>query len=279
MYSAIASVVAFAIGHGVNIKQRKLLASFAAPCAALICGFWRGEKWAASCVNPLRLPLVTYFSAYAIKVLALKTLDYCLVKKWGGQPRGKLTLDCLDRLCLFSSSILETLFTFHVVALCLRHENILWLPRDMDCFNCLLIIPIIFTVDDMVYGPAHYAMHTKYLYGYIHEQHHRQRRPFRGYDDAGNEHPLEQVIGQALLYGTLVVLLRYVQIHVVAVLLQFVAYATFAIVNHLPQDVELSVCGFRYQNKLHEIHHARFKFNYAQNVPLFDIAAGTLKLD
>lgn len=279
MYSWLAGAIGFAGGHYVNIKQNKLLASFAAPCFALACGFWRKQSWVGACLNPLRLPLVFYLAAYAIKVLALKTLDYGLVKKWGGQPRGKLKLDCLDRLCLFSSSILETLFTFHVIDLCLRHENIMWLPCDMNFFNSLLIIPIIFTVDDMLYGPAHYAMHTKYLYGYIHEQHHRQRRPFRGYDDAGNEHPLEQMVGQLLLYATLRILLRYAQIHVVAILLQFVAYATFAIINHLPQDVELSVCGFRYQNKLHEIHHARFKFNYAQNVPLFDIAAGTLKLD
>ena len=125
----------------------------------------------------------------------------------------------------------------------------------------------------------HYILHSKYLYSYIHKQHHKQYLPYRGYNDAGNEHPLEQILGEFLVYVSIRLVSLHMKVHVVSILIQFILYAFFAIATHLPQKLETRILGFLYKNKLHEIHHIKQSVNFSQNCPLWDIFMGTYLAD
>ena len=52
-------------------------------------------------------------------------------------------------------------------------------------------------------------------------------------------------------------------------------YATTAVLNHTPYDVDLGVLGLGYTVRAHEMHHRYLKCNYAQNTMWFDVILGT----
>ena len=56
-------------------------------------------------------------------------------------------------------------------------------------------IPVLFIVYDFFYTLLHGFLHIRAVYPLIHKHHHRQHFPTRGYLDAGNEHPIEHVVG------------------------------------------------------------------------------------
>ena len=54
---------------------------------------------------------------------------------------------------------------------------------------------LIFALDDLIYAPTHRFMHWGPVYWIIHKHHHKQKFPVRGYFDAANETPIEQLLG------------------------------------------------------------------------------------
>jgi len=63
--------------------------------------------------------------------------------------------------------------------------------------------------------------------------------------------------------------------HAAAVLAFFGVYATLAMLNHTPYDVQLGVLGLGYTVRAHEMHHRYLKCNYSQNTMWFDRLLGT----
>jgi len=277
--SAIYGGIAFALSHYLPSTDRKLYSSFVGSFVFICNEYLQEGSFVQSIANPLQFGMKEYFIFYCCKIASLKILDSILIKKWGGSPRGKLTLDTFDWLCLSTSSVLETIFSLNIINLCVKNENILWSLKDVGLLSFVVPIPLIFILDDIMYAQLHYMLHNKHFYPYVHKQHHKQYYPYRGYDDAGNEHPLEQILGQILVYISIVFVSSHIKIHVLSILIQFILYAFFAITNHLPKKLETRMIGFLYQNKLHEIHHAKQSVNFSQNCPVWDIFMGTYLAD
>ena len=112
---------------------------------------------------------------------------------------------------------------------------------DLGAMNTFVSLYLLFVVDDLIYAPAHWLMHRAWLYGYIHKHHHRQNVPIRGYADAGNEHPLEQVVGLSIVWATLQIVSRLCGVHALTMVVHFVAYAALALLNHTNMDVRFKV--------------------------------------
>ena len=81
--------------------------------------------------------------------------------------------------------------------------------------------------------------------------------------------------GLGIVWLTLHLVISLTGFHAVAVLGFFAIYATFAMLNHTPYDVQLGVLGLGYTVRAHEMHHRFLKCNYAQNIMGFDQLLGT----
>jgi len=231
-------------------------------------------------------PLV-WFGGYVAKSTALAFWDQCVhmvVEASGvsklpttGKLKGLPALQRIDYMYLAINSVIEYIFMLGIIAYALTSPNVVRDLSSLGLANTVLAMYIIFAVDDLIYTPAHLLMHTKYLYVYVHKHHHRQNLPTRGYPDAGNEHPVEQVIGMLCVWGALHFAATTVGVHAVTILAYFGIYAALAMLNHTRYDVNLSMPGFHYSVRSHEMHHRFPKCNYAQYFMVWDKILGTYR--
>ena len=84
------------------------------------------------------------------------------------------------------------------------------------------------------------------------------------YTDAGNEHPLEQVLGLSIVWMTMHVVAAVCGLHVITIVTHFVLYAALALMNHTNMDVSFQFLGFDYSVGAHEMHHRHPECNMAQ---------------
>ena len=188
------------------------------------------------------------------------------------KTKGLERLEFKDWYYLGLNQFIEATFVSHLLALMLT------LPRSADevnVFNTVLAWYTCFLVDDFFYYWLHRAMHLQWLYPWIHKHHHRQVLPKRGYLDAANEHPLEQVGGLACVWTGLMAAQALFGLHAVTVLAFFGLFATFQFLNHTPYDVRLGAWALGYSVRAHEMHHRYLKCNYAQNNMWYDMLLGT----
>lgn len=101
--------------------------------------------------------------------------------------------------------------------------------------------------------------------------------PTRGYLDAANEHPFEQVLGLCLVQASfhLGAAVLPFGVHAFGVPAFLSVYAATALLNHTPFDVQFGWAGLGYSVRSHEMHHRFPQCNYAQNTMLFDKLLGT----
>lgn len=146
-----------------------------------------------------------------------------------------------------------------------------WKLADLTPWNTAVALGIMFVSMDAMYAPLHHLMHLPALYPLVHKHHHRQHYPARGYLDAGNEHPIEHMIGvictwfavcasEVLLptcgmwlvriktggFGGLweiggADLIEGGGVHALTVMLFFQFHAALACMNHSPYDVRFSL--------------------------------------
>lgn len=143
--------------------------------------------------------------------------------------------------------------------------------EDITFINTIGALAIMFLVLDVCYAPCHHILHMPAIYPLIHKHHHRQHFPTRGYLDAGNEHPIEHVIGVLCTWASVLTAVRLVDAHAVILFLFFNFHAALAMLNHSPYDVEF--LGYSVAN--HEMHHRKFTVNYAQYSMIYDHLMGT----
>mmetsp|Transcript_24361 Transcript_24361/g.78225 ORF Transcript_24361/g.78225 Transcript_24361/m.78225 type:complete len:195 (-) Transcript_24361:161-745(-) len=136
---------------------------------------------------------------------------------------------------------------------------------------------MLLVVDDMLYAPLHRAMHLQAVYPWVHKHHHRNTFPARGYIDAANEHPVEQIAALCLHWVAVHVVAHTAGLHVAAVLAHFGVKALGACFNHTGYDVQLRFCGIEYAVRAHETHHRKPNTNFAQYVMFWDKLMGTYK--
>ncbi|KAJ8602280.1 hypothetical protein CTAYLR_007847 [Chrysophaeum taylorii] len=276
--------------HLAQFRHGKSLAALGAFGAAIL----GAAVWDASLVmwvlNPLDLPPSLWLVFYVAKCAGLALVDAAvgawLKQQYADKPLpyraktgavGLENLEWIDYTYLTINSIIETIFTSHVVRLVITSPHMAWRPADISLFNTLPALYLIFAIDDLLYAPAHKLMHAPWFYPYVHKHHHRQNLPVRGYLDAGNEHPIEQVIGVTCLWLTLQLVSRLTSVHALTILVHFLLYAALALLNHTNYDVRFSFFGFEYAVGAHETHHRYPQTNMAQYFMIWDKLMGTYK--
>ncbi|KAL3786100.1 hypothetical protein HJC23_003217 [Cyclotella cryptica] len=175
------------------------------------------------------------------------------------------------------SVIYLSINSFNEYAFVMRLTHYLWnggyrtqLPSELSQLtlgNTIVAIGIMFVSMDLLYAPLHHLLHLPSLYPFIHKHHHRQHFPVRGYLDAGNEHPIEHMIGVVctwfavcsaeMLLPTLSMLWEVVKndgessladfnfqgggVHAITVFVFFQVHAALAMMNHSPFDASFSL--------------------------------------
>lgn len=270
--------------HGKSLFALGIFAS-----ALTVCGV-SSPSTLSYLTNPLRLGAGWYLAFFVVKCAGLglidAVVDFYLKRAYADKPlqyrantgaTGLERLEWIDYLYLSLNSVVETAFTAHVIRLVLTSEEMKWHPADITIFNSLPALLLIFVVDDAFYAPAHKLMHASWFYPYVHKHHHRQNLPERGYLDAGNEHPVEQVIGLSCLYLALRLVSKITGVHAVTILVHFVMYAVLALLNHTNYDVRFNFFGLEYSVGAHETHHRYPQTNMAQYFMAWDKLVGTYK--
>lgn len=255
-----------------------------------------GRFWGL--VNPVELGLAAWLGLYFAKCFAIGLWDTIvdLVVKNTGWPKlpttgillGLKELNRTDKIYLAINSVIEYVFVLHVGAYMALDARVCRDPAGVTVLNTVVSPVIVFLLNDMFYAPAHRFLHLKGVYKYVHKHHHRQVIPTRGYLDAGNEHPIEQIIGMLCSWFSLQLAPSVVGLHAIGGLLFFAVYAALAMLNHTRYDVSVSMlpeCVFgahisrlgRYQVRDHETHHRFYNYNYAQYFMGWDYLMGTYK--
>ncbi len=248
-------------------------------------------------LNPFNFNYINYFIFYIIKFLALMLLDKIIesvitYKKPNKLPYrinypnqiGLKKLEFVDYTFLFINSFIEYIFVLHIIQLIFfsssNNNNIIINNlQELSWKSILIKQPIgligLFVLDDFMYSICHRILHFDLVYAYIHKHHHRQSLPIRGYWDAGNEHPIEQIMGQGLLYLSIILVSKVIILHWCTVFIYFIIYAILALLNHTEYDIKINFLLFEYTVRAHSMHHRYPKCNMAQYFMGWDRIMGT----
>lgn len=187
-----------------------------------------------------------------------------------GKPVRYVTLDRLSFIFLSINSLNEWVF---VQRLCYYLWHATEIPKSLDDLglaNTLGALYVMFVVLDVCYAPCHHFLHMPSVYPLIHKHHHRQHFPTRGYLDAGNEHPVEHMIGTLCTWAAVTAAVSITGAHAATVFLFFNIHAALAMLNHSPYNIEFGAFGIRYSVANHEMHHRKFTVNYSQYCMWYD---------
>ena len=201
--------------------------------------------------------------------------------------KGLERLEAKDYCFLLMNQAIETAFLLHLFFFLGTSDHV---ERSFATFKnpmeaLITTIPpfyMFFYIDDFFYYWFHRFMHLPLVYPYCHKHHHRQALPRRGYFDAANENPLEQIGG----LGCVVIAFYLVKemykliglkIHAAVYVTFMAVYAIFAFLNHTEFDFKLGSFGLGYSVRAHEMHHRFPRCNYAQNTMMWDRLLGSFK--
>lgn len=184
-------------------------------------------------------------------------------------------LGALDLAYLVINSLIEFVFVNQLVWLVLYSPRISIDLSSLGLCNTLVATWLLLVLDDMLYAPAHRLMHLPAVYKYVHKHHHRNTYPARGYIDAANEHPVEQMIALSLNWCAIHMTASISGVHAAAVLAHLTLKAFGACLNHTGFDVRVRFLGIEYSVRAHEMHHRKPNTNFAQYVMFWDRLMGT----
>lgn len=237
--------------------------------------------------NPWGMSPVAWIAAWAASRVGIAVWDFLVIglvhltkqpmlpTRTSGKPVRFVETDLQSAVFLFFNSFQEHLFVLHLAHFCWFSDQIPRTLGELTVWNTVPALYLLFLVNDMVYAPAHRFLHWKVVYPYIHKHHHRQIFPARGYLDAGNEHPIEHMVGLVSVVAAIVGAMYTTGIHAATIFLFQNIHAALAMLNHSPYDVNFSFLGFKYSVGAHEMHHRQFTTNYAQYFMFWDDVMGT----
>ena len=241
-------------------------------------------------VNPWDVSLELWVLAVALKACAVFALDHVLfaLLRWFNvrkmptrEPRiakGLEVLQVRDYTFVVMNQVIETVFVMHLLRYICYDEAVLRSVEDLRVMNSIAPVYLIFVMDDFIYYFTHRVMHHPLLYKWCHKHHHRQSIPFRGYMDAANESPIEQVLGLAAVWVSVKFMSRLpFGLHAVGIVGFFAVYAATAFLNHTDYDLQPGWPALGYTVRAHEMHHRFPNCNYAQNIMLWDKLFGTFE--
>jgi len=230
---------------------------------------------------------------YTLKTGLLCLLDFLIhaVLKFLNPPRmlfriqnpgvkGLLILEWIDFTFLALNSVIEFTYVTNLAYFALYSSRVDVPWNSLSFLNSVCAFYLMFVVNDLFYALGHRFMHWTAFYPYVHKHHHRQILPKRGYADAGNEHPIEQVIGLACNWLAVNLVVRITGAHASAIIVYMAVFGVLALLNHTEFELNFNILGmpgFRYSVGAHEMHHRNPKCNMAQSFMWWDRLMGTYK--
>lgn len=248
-------------------------------------GFAEDIQWFC---NPFDLSIQLWTLAVVLKSVAVLALDQILFaalryfkcrKMPTREPKiakGLEKLERMDYTFIVINQTIETVFVVHLLNFIISDDLVVRAVEELSLLNTILPMYLIFLMDDFMYYFTHRLMHHPLFYQWCHKHHHRQSIPFRGYMDAANESPIEQVLGLSAVWIAVKFASRLPSgLHAVGIVGFFAVYAATAFLNHTDYDLQPGVAALGYTVRAHEMHHRFPNCNYAQNVMLWDKLFGT----
>jgi sterol desaturase/sphingolipid hydroxylase (fatty acid hydroxylase superfamily) len=238
--------------------------------------------------NPWGLSPLWWLAAYAgVRIALLGFVDGAvwllaprlpaLPSRTGPKAVVQHSINTLDIAYLVINSLVEFVFAQQIFHLLWHAPFIVRAPGGLGLLNGPAALWLVLVVDDMLYAPLHRFMHLSAVYRFVHKHHHRNTFPARGYIDAANEHPVEQIAALTLHWIAVHVVAHTIGLHVFAVGGHFGVKALGACFNHTGYDVNLNFLGIHYSVRAHETHHRKPNTNFAQYVMFWDRLMGTFK--
>ena len=260
--------------------------AFTALVAFALCK--RSKTSFVALVNPWALSLPLWLLGYTfVRVALLGFVDGLvwlvaprlapLPSRVGPKPVFQHTINALDIIYLVLNSTIEFVFAQQIGHLLWHAPFIARAPTSLGLLNGPLAFWLLLVVDDMLYAPLHRFMHHHRVYRYVHKHHHRNTYPARGYIDAANEHPVEQIAALTLHWIAAHIVAHTSGLHVAAVGLHFGFKALGACFNHTGYDLQVKFLGIDYSVRAHETHHRKPNTNFAQYVMFWDRLMGTYR--
>jgi len=242
-------------------------------------------------VNPTGLlnDLTTLLGLYAATIPAKELLNSVL-KYVGDNIIGYVRMDEGDQkvpklevfefhdLCYLAVNTLVEFVGMNHIGAFLFGKSVDYDPRNFNVFNGPLAFVAVFILNDAIYYPFHLVAHRRIFYPYCHKQHHRQFVPFRGYADAANQHPLEQMYGFSIWIASLWMISKVMGLHAATAWLGSFAWAILNICNHLPFDTRIHLpIPYPAFPQDHNTHHRFPNTNFATLSTMTDRMFGTFR--
>jgi len=241
-----------------------------------------------SLLNPWGVGVLPWLAGYAAVRLSLLGFVDGLVwlvgpklpplpSRTGAKPVYQHAINFLDVTYLVVNSAIEYVFAQQIFFLLWHAPFIARAPSAVGVLNSVGAFWLLLVVDDSMYAPLHRLMHHSYVYRWVHKHHHRNTYPARGYIDAANEHPVEQIAALTLHWIAVHVVAHTAGLHIVAVGAHFGFKALGACFNHTGFDLRVRFLGIDYSVRAHETHHRKPQTNFAQYVMFWDRLMGTYR--
>lgn len=217
---------------------------------------------------------ITFYDHLVIACVKLSNAKL-LPTRTTGKPVRYVPLDARSVAFLSLNSLLEWIFVQRLCHYLYYSPSVSQALEEIGLLNTAAALYVMFVVLDFCYAPCHHLLHVPALYPLVHKHHHRQHYPVRGYLDAGNEHPIEHLIGTTCTWAAVLAAVHVTGAHAVTIFAFFNIHAALAMLNHSPYDVQFNVLGIRYTVANHEMHHRKFTVNYAQYTMWYDQLSGS----
>ncbi len=179
-------------------------------------------------------------------------------------------LESIDQIYITINKLLTVMFVYHLILVCSNCDTIYLKLDEVTIYNTIGSLCAFYFVYDFFYMNFHRFLHQDFIYPYVHKHHHRQKAPSRGNLDAINVHPFEFVVGEYLHLLTIYL----IPCHIYTVAFFIILGGILASLNHTRFDVKIP--GF-FSVKVHDVHHVKFNYNYAQYTMYWDQLFGTYK--
>lgn len=244
-------------------------------------------------LNPFSLSFPQWLLAFVTKTGLLCLLDFLihavlrvinppkmLFRIENPNVKGLAILEWIDLSFLAMNSVIEFTYLSNLAYFAMNSSLVDMTWRSLSILNTVCAFFLLFVVSDFFYALAHRWMHWTPVYPFIHKHHHRQILPRRGYADAGNEHPIEQVLGLATNWIGVNLVVRMTGAHAATIVAYMAVYGVLALLNHTEFELSFNILGmpgFRYSVGAHEMHHRHPKCNMAQSFMWWDKLMGTYR--
>jgi sterol desaturase/sphingolipid hydroxylase (fatty acid hydroxylase superfamily) len=202
----------------------------------------------------------------------------CNFKRMDGETTNKLeVLETIDICYLVFNTMTEFLGMNHIAAFLLNSSTERRLAT-LGAFNGPFAFIMVMVLNDIIYYPCHCIAHKRLFYPYVHKQHHLQFVPFRGYYDAANQNPIEQVYGFAIFIGVMHLTLNTIGLHSGTAWCCTLSWAILNISNHLPFDSSIHLpVPYPAFPRDHQMHHRIPTCNYSTLSTMMDRFCGSYK--